>query len=188
MKAIETVYRGYRFRSRLEARWAVFFDELGVEWRYEPEGFELPSGRYLPDFFIPMHRSWSLAQKYPGSGYWVEVKGKDPDEREVKLLCELTAATGHTSYLVIGPPGERNMIRADRSGAVMRNGVFDTSIPAPDGRFSPVGELWCAAFSDQGDRGVPVYDEIEAAMFAARQARFEHGQVGAPRHWGSVPA
>lgn len=41
IKAIETVYRGYRFRSRLEARWAVFFDALGLEWEYEPEGFDL---------------------------------------------------------------------------------------------------------------------------------------------------
>lgn len=30
MKAIETRYKGYRFRSRLEARWAVFFDALGL--------------------------------------------------------------------------------------------------------------------------------------------------------------
>jgi hypothetical protein len=28
IKAIETSYKGYRFRSRLEARWAVFFDAL----------------------------------------------------------------------------------------------------------------------------------------------------------------
>ncbi|MCB6994492.1 hypothetical protein LI177_13475 [bacterium 210820-DFI.6.37] len=26
LKAIQTEYKGYRFRSRLEARWAVFFD------------------------------------------------------------------------------------------------------------------------------------------------------------------
>lgn len=53
IKAIETIYNGYRFRSRLEARWAVFFDALGVKYEYEPEGFELPSGkRYLPDFKI----------------------------------------------------------------------------------------------------------------------------------------
>ena len=44
IKAIETVYKGYKFRSRLEARWAVFFDALGVEWEYEPEGFELGGG------------------------------------------------------------------------------------------------------------------------------------------------
>jgi hypothetical protein len=38
MKAIETLYRGYRFRSRTEARWAVFFDKLGLRWDYEEEG------------------------------------------------------------------------------------------------------------------------------------------------------
>ena len=31
IKAIETIYNGYKFRSRLEARWAVFFDEAGIE-------------------------------------------------------------------------------------------------------------------------------------------------------------
>lgn len=54
IKAIETQYKGYRFRSRLEARWAVFFDELGIEWEYESEGYELSNGeRYLPDFYFP---------------------------------------------------------------------------------------------------------------------------------------
>lgn len=52
IKAIETVYDGYRFRSRLEARWAVFFNSLGVRFEYEPEGFELSCGRYLPDFYL----------------------------------------------------------------------------------------------------------------------------------------
>lgn len=53
IKAIETVYKGYKFRSRLEARWAIFFEELGLGWQYEVEGFDLPSGRYLPDFYLP---------------------------------------------------------------------------------------------------------------------------------------
>ena len=58
MKAIETIYNGYRFRSRLEARWAVFFDAAGIRYEYEPEGFECkPFGektyRYLPDFYLP---------------------------------------------------------------------------------------------------------------------------------------
>ena len=53
IKAIETKYKGYRFRSRLEARWAVFFDALGIKWEYEPEGFDLGSlGYYLPDFWL----------------------------------------------------------------------------------------------------------------------------------------
>lgn len=41
IKAKETEYNGYRFRSRLEARWAVFFDVLGIKYEYEPEGLVL---------------------------------------------------------------------------------------------------------------------------------------------------
>jgi hypothetical protein len=70
IKAIETIYKGYRFRSRLEARWAVFFDGLGIQWEYEPEGFEktlayeangiekVTTYRWLPDFFLPHQSIW----------------------------------------------------------------------------------------------------------------------------------
>lgn len=59
LKAIETRYKGYRFRSRLEARWAVFFDTLGVVWDYEREGFDLGEhGYYLPDFWLPRYETW----------------------------------------------------------------------------------------------------------------------------------
>ena len=58
IKAIETEYNGYRFRSRLEARWAVFFDAANIKYEYENEGYEVDFGdgetvRYLPDFFLP---------------------------------------------------------------------------------------------------------------------------------------
>lgn len=71
-QAVETVYAGVRFRSRIEARYAFLFDELGLRWEYEAEAFELGGkvGRYLPDFWLP------------DLGYWFEVKpdtGFDPD-------------------------------------------------------------------------------------------------------------
>ena len=54
LKAIETEYSGYKFRSRLEARWAVFFDALQINYKYEDEGYELSDGElYLPDFYLP---------------------------------------------------------------------------------------------------------------------------------------
>ena len=54
MQAIDTFYKDHFFRSRLEARWAVYFDSLKQKWEYEPEGFILENGvKYLPDFFIP---------------------------------------------------------------------------------------------------------------------------------------
>lgn len=54
VKPIETEYNGDRFRSKLEAQWAVVFDALGIKYEYEPEGFELKDGtKYLPDFYFP---------------------------------------------------------------------------------------------------------------------------------------
>jgi hypothetical protein len=53
LKPIETVYQGYRLRSRLEARYGVFFDTLGLPWRYEAEGFDVGGVAYLPDFYLP---------------------------------------------------------------------------------------------------------------------------------------
>lgn len=54
IKAIETEYNGYRFRSRLEARVAVLFSDAGIAYEYEPEGYKHDDGTmYLPDFYLP---------------------------------------------------------------------------------------------------------------------------------------
>jgi len=56
IKTIHTTYNGIKFRSRLEARWAVFFDSLNIKYRYEFEGFELEDKEwYLPDFYLPKY-------------------------------------------------------------------------------------------------------------------------------------
>lgn len=52
VRPIETLYAGCRFRSRLEARWAVFFDRMRIPWEYEAQGFDTPAGPYLPDFVL----------------------------------------------------------------------------------------------------------------------------------------
>lgn len=58
IKAIETTYNGVRFRSRLEARYAMLFDAFNLDWRYEHEGFDLKSGYYVPDFWLPDLKTW----------------------------------------------------------------------------------------------------------------------------------
>ena len=65
MRAIPTEYKGYLFRSRLEARWAVFLDTLGIRWEYEPEGLILSDGTYyLPDFYlIDFHLYFEVKRK-----------------------------------------------------------------------------------------------------------------------------
>lgn len=48
IKAIPTVYGARQFRSRLEAKWAAFFEEAGWQFEYEP--FDL--GEWSPDFLL----------------------------------------------------------------------------------------------------------------------------------------
>lgn len=64
IQSLPTEYGGISFRSRTEARWALFFDLIDEPYIYEPEGFRLPSGEwYLPDFWLCNCEAW------------VEVKG-----------------------------------------------------------------------------------------------------------------
>ena len=78
LRAITTRYKNHSFRSRLEARYAVYFDHLGIKWEYEPEGFELGNGlRYLPDFWLP---EW---------GIWIEVKPVAPDAAGIEKARRL---------------------------------------------------------------------------------------------------
>jgi hypothetical protein len=54
IKPIETSYRGYKTRSRTEARWMIYFDSICISWIYEPQGYILDGNiPYLPDFYFP---------------------------------------------------------------------------------------------------------------------------------------
>lgn len=90
LKAIKAEYKGYRFRSRLEARRAVFFDACGVKWEYEPEGYDLGDGTYyLPDFLL--HGVTVNHATYAEScNIYVEAKGQmnDTDADKIKRFAE----------------------------------------------------------------------------------------------------
>lgn len=47
-RGITTVVNGIEYRSRLEARWALFFEKLGWDATYEP----FDGDGYIPDFLI----------------------------------------------------------------------------------------------------------------------------------------
>jgi hypothetical protein len=61
IKAIPTTYAGTNFRSRLEARWAAYFDELRIPWEYEP--FDLEG--WAPDFAITVLSEQVLVEIKP---------------------------------------------------------------------------------------------------------------------------
>jgi hypothetical protein len=98
-KAIETRYKGYRFRSRLEARWAVFFDAAGIEYEYEHQGYDLGKfGWYLPDFWLPDLLTW------------VEVKATPQIAASTEpLIKALSLETCGSAIVVGGLPGESSV-------------------------------------------------------------------------------
>ena len=92
-RPIETNFSGFRFRSRLEARYFVFFQALGIECWYEPEGFRLSSGDlYLPDFYLPKIRTWA------------EVKPVQMTTPEVLKADDLAHDSGRPVLCLEGPP------------------------------------------------------------------------------------
>lgn len=107
---IPTVYRGITFRSRIEGRWSVFFDELHIHWEYEPEGFELsPQRRYLPDFFLP--------DIGPGGSYF-EVKGDTPTEAERRRCQDLSTGTRKRVFLAVRAPFPPQLQEYRRDGSI----------------------------------------------------------------------
>lgn len=189
IKAIETRYAGCRFRSRLEARWAVFFDDMQIPWEYEPQGFTLGDGRnYLPDFLLPQ------------CGTWIEVKGSvvnlDPSliEQAVIDLPKMPSQGEHgPHFMLLGPipPHQEEgdygwcALEADESGISSscygfgpyrknhRPWWMDSSgCTWSNGDESCLTPFYC---DHEGSPGHP-----QLAYDAARSARFEHGESGHP--------
>lgn len=187
IKAIETEYRGIRFRSRIEARWAVFFDQVKTSWQYEPEGFHLPAGtygdkadddqwpgreielthdaRYLPDFLLTDLDSW------------FEVKGVSPDDAYWNLLAAFEIATDKRVLIAIGDIpivvdddycGQHEVIHTigDIQYEFCRCPMCDRLGCEFNGR----GDRVCR--HDLNDKGYNVTDDIVAAYRVARSYRF----------------
>jgi len=156
IKSIETEYKGYRFRSRSEARWAIYFDAIGIKYRYEFDGCVLPSGsQYLPDFYFP---------EYDAFGE-VKPDNFEKDERH----DEFVLSTGKTLLLFVGPPSE------DYNYQIWK-----------EGDNGDVRKLEGRAFADHimGKYGIMYYGNVYAIDYPklaygikqANGARFEFGE------------
>lgn len=168
IKAIETRYKGYRFRSRLEARWAVFFDALGWEWEYEKEGFDLGEhGWYLPDFYLK------------GFAAWVEIKPQsDPDIAVVNKCLALSRPMGNPVMLITGNPfPDEHQVLVVIAGSPWVSAQFIET-------YEPDRGGYVLAISDDRRRytlQTCTQRDLAQAFATARSARFEHGENGAAR-------
>ena len=179
IKAIETRYKGYRFRSRLEARWAIAFDQMGLPWEYEPEGYALPGGNYLPDFRLPFG--------------FVEIKAKGMrTERSDLLVCELYSLTGTPAFIIDGDPYPEayHMDQAVGVSGHWTPGAVaslhccefrscrrcDGICIAGTDDFFFVTDVGAHSCKDHDRYPVEVAGKLLTSFVAARSARFEHGE------------
>lgn len=180
MRPIQTHYAGCRFRSRLEARWAVFFDHLNIAWDYEKQGYDLgDAGPYLPDFWLE------------DLEIWFEVKGEHGLEDYDKARA-LREATGFPVVIATGQIGRTCHYVFSYEVCDSGGGEYEAA-----GLFAPLGEriiiavevsrsdrelcqAWCTqpATGLAGFPRIAVAPPIQRAFDAARSARFEHGEKG----------
>lgn len=194
LQAIETSYSGYDFRSRHEARWAVFFSTLNVAWEYEVQGHYVDGFRkYLPDFYLPDH------------GLYVEVKPTDADRVDPEGVELWNAFAGDVAVnwkekraaMFVGPVPDPGAV--DRAGPPRAEQWYDPGIvitgdwhyawcACPSGRHFDIqyeargGRIFCGcprSLDDSYQTGNHV--QILDAYGAARAARFERGEN--PGQW-----
>jgi len=192
MKPIETVYKGYRFRSRLEARWAVFFDAMGIKWEYEKEGYVLDDKTlYLPDFWLPESKAF------------VEVKPEALSDIEINKCEQL--AKEFSVILAVGMPepkaytrlswDEGEIITCRECDCDPMDVAFDCNkkicnknhIQKGYARIMFIyfyyhhGEIgnfeWThSIYYDEPPEEAEYPQELELACIKAKQARFEYGE------------
>jgi len=90
IKAIETVYAKFNFRSRLEARWAAFFDLLKWQWNYEP--VDLPG--WIPDFSIGIIGTLVEVKPFIRAEQW--------EETAKKIAKAMDAGDRHNDVVLLG--------------------------------------------------------------------------------------
>jgi len=184
LKAIETHYNGYRFRSRLEARWAVFFDSYGIEYEYELEGFELENKlRYLPDFYLPT------------LNVYVEVK---PNRRfsftELKKIDAFALDGDNNLLLIMGSPTKEVMVLINRcSTAPLYEYIDENEYGLSEDEIvqeyignaedfslvefnrNPLNNSLALVYRE---RCPPDEIAFKKSLLKAKRARFEHGELG----------
>ena len=200
IKAIETEYNGYKFRSRLEARWAVFFDALKIDYQYGPERFVgVNDTPYLPDFYLPKEH------------IYVEVKGSDEalrsDWEKISAAIDFEATPCSNGLMILGDiPDIKEIDWGNvpmfsylywRKGIACEYAIFYPSL------FSSVicgnKEILRSVFDYESDyseyeqampenlstknswtrdglRSRSQWDYLKQAFLKARQARFEYGE------------
>lgn len=188
IKPIETHYKGYRFRSRLEARWAVFFDAIGIRYLYEPEGFRLSDGTlYLPDFYLPESKAFFEVKGVMNEIDMHKIEQFIKDSKRPCIIgyddftfnsCD---ALWEDDY-ALTDKSSSVLVRCRECGKMYFSGMQGSYVCQCCGAYDGdhYFEVQCS-----GDHSFYFTElKVKNAIDAARQARFEHGETPQLRREG----
>ena len=213
IQAIETIWAGCKFRSRLEARWAVFFNAIGYtigeDCLYEYQDVVSFDGtRYLPDFYFPKEKIYA------------EVKGTtealQKDSKKLGICIDYGGPLSDGIIILGNIPDYTRIswgnipmfpflynykgVIEENATFVYQKGYFGQRIVCKDSSiilkiFSYERSFDCEAEeipkSTKVENRWTYYDNLRASEFQdlkdaykkARHARFEHGEYPEVIHW-----
>lgn len=163
---ILTTYNGVRYRSRIEARWAILFDGVGLRHTYEPDGYALKSGAYLPDFWLS------------DVELFFEVKGVQPSEEETRKCVELADLTRRAVLLAVDGPDELFQITVHDAYGGLQGPFALAHDRYRAGGFWLVSEniSYNIGPTAMERPGGPCFSGIEPAYIEAKTERFDKGR------------
>ncbi len=188
IKAIPTRYKGYDFRSKLEAQWAIFFDACEIAWEYELEGYELGNGmRYQPDFLLHDVRVCHQIERVLPD-LWVEIKGvlRDGDAEKIISFSGINDpdASGYgvpRPIVVFGSipsePWKDGILNKNESSAYGDVQFFDFGLVDYDFNYAAFPVADCGHLALFGGNYFFDDDTTACAFDIARNVRFDHGQT-----------
>jgi hypothetical protein len=86
----EVVYNGRPFRSHLQARWAVFYDALGIAYFCDSKEYDLDGMQCRPDFYLPSFNCFIVVQE------------EFPSNEEDEMYTRLSTRTDRDVYVFFG--------------------------------------------------------------------------------------
>lgn len=180
---IETKFDGHRFRSRTEARWAVFFKALGLSYVFEPEGYQLGNGlKYLPDFWLPELK------------FWFECKGIEPSNVDLDKGRELCERSQNDVLIAVGGPHLMEELRNQMLwlhwnarlnecqiyGDIAGENIFKVAFWYRSDERLALTNMDLRIFVNSSycwEHIEASYDDVTGAYRRAAYARFEHGET-----------
>jgi len=121
LNVIPVVYNGISFRSKIEAKNALVWDDLGIRWIYEPKRLKVAENTiYIPDFDLP------------DFSFFVEIKGFEFDQkqdRKVRLACKMKPIL----VLIGGLPSITRLVTPETHALpnISFAYIFDSALSAP---------------------------------------------------------